>query len=164
MGQEWAHATHRDPPANRAASAGLGEAVRFEQGDSQRLPFPDASFDAVINECAVGIPEDSQAVVDEMVRVVRPGGIVVIHESTWRRPLADAEKHELSERYGTTPLDPDEWVAMLASAGLREVRTELEPWSMDCSTPDDPSGKVSAARIHGLDWRRTFQNARKNVA
>jgi ubiquinone/menaquinone biosynthesis C-methylase UbiE len=30
-----------------------------------------ASFDALINECAVGIADDSQAVLDEMVRVVR---------------------------------------------------------------------------------------------
>ena len=41
----------------RAARAGLSELVRFERGDSQHLSFPDASFDAVINQCAVGIPE-----------------------------------------------------------------------------------------------------------
>lgn len=113
----------------RAASLGLSEAVRFEQGDSQRLPFTDASFDAVINECAVGIPEDSQAVLDEMVRVLRPGGTVVIHESTWRAPLPEAEKREISERYGTTPLEPGEWIAMLARAGLQDVQSEDEPWS-----------------------------------
>lgn len=113
----------------RAADAGLSETVRFERGDSQRLPFPDASFDAVINECAVGIPDDPQAVLDEMVRVVRPGGAVVIHESTWGAPLTDAEKRELSERYGTTPLQASEWTAMLARAGAREVQRELEPWS-----------------------------------
>ena len=47
----------------RAAAAGVSERVRFEQGDSQDLPYADATFDVAINECAVGIPDDSQAVV-----------------------------------------------------------------------------------------------------
>jgi SAM-dependent methyltransferase len=113
----------------RAAAAGLGGSVAFERGDSQRLPFPDASFDAVVNECAVGIPEDSQAVLDEMVRVARPGGAIVIHESTWRAAVPEAEKRALSERYGTTPLEAAEWVAMLARAGVTGIERELEPWS-----------------------------------
>ncbi len=65
-----------------ADQEGLGARVRFELGDSQALPFEDASFDVVINECAVGIPDDSQGVVDEMIRVVKPGGRIAIHEST----------------------------------------------------------------------------------
>jgi len=113
----------------RAAAAGVSERVRFEQGDSQDLPYPDATFDVAINECAVGIPDDSQAVVREMARVVRPGARVVIHESTWRKPLTADEKSDLAERYGTTPLERDEWTGMLRSAGLEEVADEGEPWS-----------------------------------
>jgi SAM-dependent methyltransferase len=112
-----------------AARAGLADRVRFRRGDSQHLPFAPGSFDVVVNECAVGIPDDSQAVLDEMLRVVRPGGVVVIHESTWRAPLSAAEKHGLSERYGTTPLEREEWAAMLANAGAVDVRSEAEPWS-----------------------------------
>jgi SAM-dependent methyltransferase len=113
----------------RAARAGLSARVRFQVGDSQRLPFPDASFDAVINECAVGIPDDSQAVLDEMLRVVRPGGAVAIHESTWRAPIPPGEQDDLAERYGTTPLDAERWSAMLARAGATGLRSEAEPWS-----------------------------------
>ncbi len=155
----------------RAAGAGLSEVVRFERGDSQHLPFPDASFDAVVNECAVGIPEDSQAVLDEMVRVVRPGGAVVIHESTWRAPLPEAEKRELSERYGTTPLDASEWVAMLARAGVREVNSEVEPWSQ----PDmfwnvrqgrevrSPSGVLTAPERLRTVWRIAVRHGLSGV-
>ncbi|MFD2413581.1 hypothetical protein [Paenibacillus rhizoplanae] len=38
-----------------------------------------------MNECAVGIPDDSQQVLNEMVRVVKLGGRVVIHESILKR-------------------------------------------------------------------------------
>ena len=113
----------------RAAASAASGRVRFDLGDSQKLPYPDAAFDVVINECAVGIPDDSQAVLCEMARVVRPGGRVVIHESTWRKPLGEGEKRELAERYGTTPLEREEWTGMMRAAGLEQVEDEAEPWS-----------------------------------
>ncbi len=145
----------------RADRAGLSATVRFERGDSQHLPFPDATFDAVINECAVGIPDDSQAVLDEMVRVVRPGGAIVIHESTWRASLTDAEKLELSERYGTTPLEASEWIEMLVRAGVRDVQIEIEPWSRpemfwkvrEGRDVKSPSGVLTARERLRTVWR-----------
>lgn len=113
----------------RARAADLSDRVRFELGDSQALGFEAATFDVVINECAVGIPDDSQAVLGEMVRVVKPGGRVVMHESTWRGEWRSEDKAELAERYGTTPLEVEEWVAMLDRAGATEIETECEPWS-----------------------------------
>lgn len=112
-----------------ATRAGVDDRVRFRQGDSQHLPFADGTFDVVVNECAVGIPDDSQAVVDEMIRVLRPGGTVVIHESTWRASMAQAEKDEFAERYGTTPLERSEWVEMLVRGGAADVQVETDPWS-----------------------------------
>jgi SAM-dependent methyltransferase len=114
---------------SRAEAAGLGDKVLFRQADSQDIPFEDSTFDAVINECAVGIPEDSQKVLDEMYRVARPGGRVVIHESTWRTALSKEEKDDFSERYGTTPLELDEWLSMLKNAGLVRIGQEFERWS-----------------------------------
>lgn len=105
------------------------ELVAFKLGDSQDLPFEDNYFDAVINECAVGIPDDSQKVLEEMVRVTKTGSPIVIHESTWRKDIAANEKDEISERYGTTPLEYDEWVSMLKKAGVTEITTEFDQWS-----------------------------------
>jgi SAM-dependent methyltransferase len=112
-----------------AAAAGVVGRVRFRVGDSQELPFDAGMFDSAINECAVGIPDDSQAVLNEMVRVTKPGGIVAIHESTWKQELASEEKEEFSERYGTTPLEFEEWKRMLETAGLVEIHWEFDQWS-----------------------------------
>jgi len=114
---------------DNAKNAGVGNLVSFKLGDSQNLPFDDNIFDVVINECAVGIPDDSQAVLNEMVRVATPGGVIAMHESTWRKTLLDTEKEEFSERYGTTPLEYDEWIAMLQKAGVKEIITEFDEWS-----------------------------------
>ncbi|HWQ25918.1 MAG TPA: methyltransferase domain-containing protein [Chlorobaculum sp.] len=114
---------------SNAQKAGLGRRVQFRTGDSQSLPFDDNSFDVVINECAVGIPDDSQKVLNEMVRVVKPGGRILIHESTWRAKLPNEEKDEFAERYGTTPLELAEWLQMLEKAGVKNIGYEFEQWS-----------------------------------
>ena len=113
----------------RAISSGMSDKVKFVLGDSQNLPFEDNLFDVVINECAVGIPDDSQTVLNEMVRVVKPGGAIAIHESTWKKVISTQEKEEISERYGTTPLEFDEWKVMLEKAGAIDITSEFEQWS-----------------------------------
>jgi SAM-dependent methyltransferase len=118
-----------DAATRLAKAAGLNNQVMFVHGDSQKLPFDDNSFDVVINECAVGIPDDSQKVLNEMVRVAKPGGSIAIHESTWRKSLTENHKNEISERYGTTPLEFDEWHAMLRQAGVIDIVSEFDEWS-----------------------------------
>jgi ubiquinone/menaquinone biosynthesis C-methylase UbiE len=54
---------------------------RFQQGDAEALPFPEASFDAVL--CGYGlmhVPKPAAAM-REMLRVLRPGGRVAL--SVW---------------------------------------------------------------------------------
>ncbi len=113
----------------RAINDGVSEKVKFVLGDSQYLPFKDNTFDVVINECAVGIPDDSQKILNEMLRVVKPNGAVAIHESTWKKSLTEHEKNEISERYGTTPLEFNEWKSMLEKAGTTHIVSEFEQWS-----------------------------------
>lgn len=113
----------------RAQKKGLLENVKFILGDSQNLPFEDNTFDIVINECAVGIPDDSQKVLNEMMRVVKKEGKIAIHESTWRKPITENRKFELSERYGTTPLEFEEWKTMLKNAGAKKIEFEFDEWS-----------------------------------
>jgi ubiquinone/menaquinone biosynthesis C-methylase UbiE len=112
-----------------AKKNGVDNVVKFMPGDSQNLPFEDNTFDAVINECAVGIPDDSQKVLNEMLRVVKTGGKVTMHESTWRKALPAVLKEEISERYGTTPLEYEEWTKMLENAGAKNIASEFEYWS-----------------------------------
>jgi ubiquinone/menaquinone biosynthesis C-methylase UbiE len=118
-----------DTATKRAKEEGLSEQVKFVLGDSQNLPFADNSFDVVINECAVGIPDNSQKVLDEMLRVAKQNGAVAIHESTWRKKLSADKKQEISERYGTTPLEFSEWLEMLQKAGTTEIISEFDEWS-----------------------------------
>lgn len=70
------------------------EAARFQLADAEALPFADASFDAVT--CAFGIRNfvHLEKGLDEMLRVLKPGGRLVLLElatpdSPLLRPLYD---------------------------------------------------------------------------
>ncbi len=103
----------------RAAEAGLDGNVRFEVGDAERLPVADASFDAVVCECAFCTFPDKVTAASELARALRPGGRLGITD-VWLDPdrldpdlqglagrvacLADArpiaEVHAIVERAG----------------------------------------------------------------
>ncbi len=65
--------------------AGTAEpTVTFREGSAVDLPFTDGEFDAVRCERMLQWLEDPQPAVDEMVRVVRPGGRIVLLDTDWR--------------------------------------------------------------------------------
>ncbi len=53
-----------------------------------RLPFPDASFDAVVMLGVLGYADDPDAVMTSVNRVLRPGGLLVISTAAERLLLA----------------------------------------------------------------------------
>ena len=52
----------------------LGQTVSLVQGTAEALPFPDDRFDAVVFTFLLRYVEDRQAVLDELARVLKPGG------------------------------------------------------------------------------------------
>ena len=52
--------------------------VEFVEGDAQDLPFPDASFDAVVSVVGVMFAADQEAAASELLRVCAPGGTIAL--------------------------------------------------------------------------------------
>lgn len=59
---------------------GLGNRITLQKGDSEELGFPDNSFDAVIVAFGVRNFENLSKGIDELFRVLKPGGMVCILE------------------------------------------------------------------------------------
>jgi ubiquinone/menaquinone biosynthesis C-methylase UbiE len=77
----------------------------FVHGDAENLPFPDESFDAVINVEASHAYPRLPRFLAEVVRVLRPGGHFLYADFRgrsefpgWETALADTQLRELSER------------------------------------------------------------------
>jgi ubiquinone/menaquinone biosynthesis C-methylase UbiE len=69
------------------ARAGLSDAIRTEEVDARALPYSAVSFDAVISNGLVHHVPDRRGVLREMVRVLRPGGLLFVRDSL---PQSDA--------------------------------------------------------------------------
>ena len=70
------------------ATDGLASRIRFDHADAKHLPFPDASFDAVICECAFCTFPDKFNATRELARVLRTGGRLGFSEFTRGEMLA----------------------------------------------------------------------------
>jgi len=114
----------------RAADAGMAGhgpgRVRFEVGDAERLPLPDASVDIVVSECALCTFPDKEAAAAEMARVVRPGGRIGITDVVVDPARLDPELADLAGWIAcladARPVEG--YRAVFASAGLETVLVE----------------------------------------
>jgi ubiquinone/menaquinone biosynthesis C-methylase UbiE len=65
----------------------LGRRVDLRTGDAQAMPFPDGSFDTVVCTFSLCAIPDVQRGIGEMVRVLRPGGLLLladhVRSSVW---------------------------------------------------------------------------------
>jgi ubiquinone/menaquinone biosynthesis C-methylase UbiE len=66
---EWAEYARERAEAERLS-------VTFEVGDAENLPYPNASFDAVLSTIGVMFAPDQEKAAGELLRVCRPGGKV----------------------------------------------------------------------------------------
>ena len=67
-----------------AASQQLTGRAEFLAGDAKKLPFPDCALDFVLSNSVLHHLHDPLGMLDEMARVVKPGGLVLLRDL--RRP------------------------------------------------------------------------------
>jgi len=69
-----------DKATARATARQISHRFQYRVSDAQALPFPDASFDLVTCQTLLIHVADPGAVIAEMARVTRPGGLVLAAE------------------------------------------------------------------------------------
>ena len=60
--------------SGRARAEAEGHTIRFQEADAENLPFPDASFDAVMSTFGVMFTPNQEKAASELARVCKPGG------------------------------------------------------------------------------------------
>lgn len=86
--------------------------VDFKQGDVEALPYPDESFDVVLSQFGHMFAPNAQLAIDEMLRVLKPGGIIAF--STWPPEHFVGRLFALVSKYNPPPLaidSPSQWGA-----------------------------------------------------
>lgn len=108
-----------------ARKRGLDSITEFYQANALELPLEDNSFDAVISECVVCLIQDKQRALNEKVRVLKPGGRVIMHDVITRASMPDAIRKDPKLYCGCIggAVSLDEYVEMMKKAGLTNIKT-----------------------------------------
>jgi sarcosine/dimethylglycine N-methyltransferase len=85
--------------------AGLSDLVSFRHGDFHELPVPDASFDVWWCQEALLYSIDKRRVLEEAIRVVRPGGRLILSDLLLVDSIAGEERHAFAAKLQA----PDIW-------------------------------------------------------
>ncbi len=114
--------------ARRRSAAGSGPSGEFHVGDAAALPLADGAADGCRCERVLQHVDDPGAVVREMARVVRPGGVVLAAEPDWGTLVVDGADAEIESALAAvamarvrSPAAGRSLRRLLAQAGLREV-------------------------------------------
>jgi ubiquinone/menaquinone biosynthesis C-methylase UbiE len=101
--------------------------VEFLQGFIEQIPLPDASVDVIISNCVINLSTDKPKVVDEMFRVLRPGGRLGISDVVADDHLTPADRAERGSYVGCIAgaLSFAEYGAELMRVGF--VGIEVDP-------------------------------------
>jgi SAM-dependent methyltransferase len=110
----------------RAVADTAPNCVAYVRGDAERLPFRDASFDAVCCFAALHLFADPFAALDHMTRVLTPGGRIAILTSARLQSAAGRAVNDLAgARSGMRIFGPEEIVEALTERGYADVRQRL---------------------------------------
>ena len=132
----------------RAAAEGLS--IQFDEGDAEALPYPDASFDAVVTMFGAMFAPRPELVAAEMARVLKLGGLLVM--ANWNPVGFTGKMFKLGAKHvpptpGIAP--PVLWgdeatVRERLGTRFKEVRAQIIP--IDFDLPFDAAGTVEFFR------------------
>jgi ubiquinone/menaquinone biosynthesis C-methylase UbiE len=105
--------------------------LSFELADATELPFEDASFDACRIDRVLQHIADPARAIAEMVRVLRPDGVLVAFDNDWETLTVDSTDRALTRTIMNTWCDrfPSGWIGrrlvpLFLQADLRDVTTQ----------------------------------------
>ena len=115
--------------------------VTVDQGDALALPYPDATFDAVLHTGAINqFGEQRQQAMDEILRVTRDNGVIAIQDESISPARAETRFGKFLIKQNPMFLDP--------------IPTELVPPGIEATVE-----RVMAGLFFNIVFRRPARSA-----
>ncbi|GGE34802.1 class I SAM-dependent methyltransferase [Streptococcus himalayensis] len=109
-----------------AKAAGVSDLVMFKQANAMKLPFPDESFDVVINEAMLTMQSEKgkQKCLQEYYRVLKPNGLLLTHDVMLRENDEEV-RARLSKaiHVNVAPLTKENWKSLVKEQGFSAIES-----------------------------------------
>jgi len=110
--------------------------ISFHEGDAEKLPFSDSTFDVVFLNMVLGMVPNHQATITELARILRPGGTLGLSvqgpahymEATQAVVKSMNMRYFFGYRIEFWPRDEKEIKTFFMNAGLGNIQTERLTW------------------------------------
>lgn len=124
--------------ARRNAQQGGYDNIDFRLGEIEALPVADGSVDVIISNCVLNLSPERERVLAETLRVLRPGGRLVISDLICDVAIPARLREAAEAVTACLPIERESYLAELEAAGFVDVEvTSAKPYPREAlsSTP-----------------------------
>lgn len=127
--------------------------VEFRLGQIENLPVADASIDVIISNCVVNLSPEKKQVFAEAIRVLKPGGRLILSDIVLLKKLPDELRDSITAYVSCIAgaVLKDEYIEMIKTSGFNNIEIIGETpvtfnYSLSSSVSDNP--KKDKGKIH----------------
>jgi ubiquinone/menaquinone biosynthesis C-methylase UbiE len=136
--------------------------VQFHLARVDQLPIEDSSVDCIISNCVINLVPDKGQAFGEMLRVLKPGGRIVLSDIALKQPLPDSVLADIHAYVGciSGAILIDDYARQLAEAGftsvvVQDTFADLNAYAQAgqascCSTGSSSAPPIASAVHDGL--------------
>jgi len=97
--------------------------VEFRQGDIEQIPVDDGTVDAIISNCVINLSTDKARVFREALRVLKPGGRLMVSDLVLLKPLPVAMRGNMAAYAACLAgaLLKDDYLGAIRDAGFQQI-------------------------------------------
>lgn len=110
--------------------------VEFRQGDIEQMPVSDDVADVIVSNCVLNLVPNKKGVIEEIYRVLKPGGHFSISDIVLQGTLPPALQEDAEMYAGCVSgaIQQDEYLGLIKEAGFEQLQVQK---SKPIQIPDD---------------------------
>lgn len=131
--------------ARENAEKGGYKNVEFRLGEIENIPVADNTADVIISNCVINLSTDKKRVFREALRVLKPGGRLMVSDIVLLRELPDSIRKSVAAYTGCVSgaLPKEEYLAAIKEAGFGQMEVlDEQPFGIDCILADDEARTI----------------------
>lgn len=130
--------------------------TEFRLGEIEHLPVADSSVDVIISNCVINLSPDKEQVFREALRVLRPGGRLLVSDLVWLATPPPEVRSSVEALVGCLAgaSMKDEYLELMRAAGFVDVEVVAQDtYGGDCCGAGGATQSVASVKVRALKAR-----------